>query len=253
MATIREMDGVATRATAQGASSVLTAGVTFVILTALAMVEYPGGSRYSPGSHHYLFFENFFSDLGVTKTYAGYTNTSSCVLFVIATSCVGISLIAFSGSWHGIAERRGIAVRAAWVFKWSAIASGLCFIGIGATPSNLLGSLHNFFARGAFGLLLVFVLSMLAVQRRNRWPLPYVITNVLFVAAIGRLRRHPRCRPERPHARRTRLPGHGPEAHGVRVDPDPGLSGVRGAQGGAAAAGGAPGRQSLSVTRATSG
>ena len=179
------MDGVATRATAQGASSVLTAGVTFVILTALAMVEYPGGSRYSPGSHHYLFFQNFFSDLGVTKTYAGYTNTSSCVLFVIATSCVGISLIAFSGSWHGIAERRGIAVRAAWVFKWSAIASGLCFIGIGATPSNLLGSLHNFFARGAFGLLLVFVLSMLAVQRRNRWPLPYVVTNVLFITALA--------------------------------------------------------------------
>ena len=179
------MDGVATRATAQGAFSVLTAGVTFVILTALAMVEYPGGSRYSPGSHHYLFFENFFSDLGATKTYAGYTNTSSCVLFVIATTCVGISLIAFSGSWHGIAERRGIAVRAAWVFKWSAIASGLCFIGVGATPLNVLGSRTTFFAQGGFGLLFVFVLAMLAVQRRNGWPWRYVIANVLFVAVLA--------------------------------------------------------------------
>jgi hypothetical protein len=178
------MDGAATRATAQGASSVLTASLTFIVLTALAMVEYPGGSKYELTSHHYLFFRNFLSDLGATKTSAGSSNTSSCVLFIVAMTCVGISLIAFSGSWHGIAERRGIAVHAAWVFKWSAIGSGICFIGIGATPWNLLPSEHNFFARGAFSLLLVFVLAMLTVQRRNRWPWPYVIANVAFVAVV---------------------------------------------------------------------
>jgi hypothetical protein len=179
------MDGVATRATAQGASSVLTASLGFVVLTTLAMLEYPGGSRYELRSHHYLFFRNFLSDLGATKTPAGHVNTSSCVLFIVALTCVGISLVAFSGSWRGIAQDRGIAVRVAWVFKWSAIGCGVCVIGVGATPSNLLGGEHNFFVRAAFGLLLVFILAMLAVQRRNRWPWPFVVANIAFVAVLA--------------------------------------------------------------------
>ena len=182
---MREMDGVATRGTAQGAASVLVASLTFVLLTTLAMLQYPGGSKYELHSHHYLFFENFLSDLGATKTYAGFSNTSSCVLFIISLTCVGLSLLAFSGSWHAIAERRGIEVRAAWVFKWSAIASGLCFIAVGATPPNVFRNAHDFFARAAFSLLLVFVLAVLAVQRRNRWPWRYVLANVLFVAVLA--------------------------------------------------------------------
>src|SRR5208283_4523249 len=88
LTTMSDVDGVATRATAQGASAVLIACVTFVVLTAFAMLEYPGGSLHVPGTHHYVFSENFLGDLGVTKTAAG-SNTSSCVLFVIAMTCVG--------------------------------------------------------------------------------------------------------------------------------------------------------------------
>jgi len=179
------VDGVATRATNQGVSSVLTASLTFVLLTAIAMVEYPGGSKYELASHHYLFFENFFSDLGSTQTYAGYSNVPSCVLFILSMTCVGISLMAFSGSWHGIAQARGAEVRTVFVFKWSAIVAGVCFVGIGATPWNLALQVHNVFVRTAFSLLLLFILSMLTVQRRNRWPWPYVMANLLFVVILA--------------------------------------------------------------------
>jgi hypothetical protein len=179
------VDGVATRATAQGASAVLTACLTFVVLTALAMLEYPGGSLHPPGTHHYIFSENFLGDLGVTKTAAGFSNTSSCVLFVIAMTCVGISLIAFAGSWHAIAESRGIPVRTAWVYKWSATGSGLCFLGVGLTPWNLLPSVHKVLAWAAFALLAVFVVALVDVQRLNRWPKRYVLANSLYLAVMA--------------------------------------------------------------------
>jgi len=179
------VDGVATRATAQGASAVLVACVTFVVLTALAMLEYPGGSLHVPGTHHYVFSENFLGDLGVTKTAAGFSNTSSCVLFVIAMTCVGISLIAFAGSWHAIAESRGIPVRTAWVYKWGATGSGVCFVGVGLTPWNLLPTAHNVLAWAGFALLVLFVIALLDVQRLNRWPKRYMLANLFYLAIMA--------------------------------------------------------------------
>ncbi len=179
------MDGVATRATAQGASAVLIACVSFVVLTALAMLEYPGGSLHVPGTHHYVFSENFLGDLGVTKTADGFSNTSSCVLFVIAMTCVGISLIAFAGSWHAIAESRGIPVRTAWVYKWGATGSGVCFVGVGLTPWNLLPTAHNALAWAGFALLVLFVIALLDVQRLNRWPKRYMLANVIYLAIMA--------------------------------------------------------------------
>jgi len=179
------VDGVATRATAQGASAVLIACVSFVVLTALAMLEYPGGSLNAPGSHNYVFSENFLGDLGVTKTAAGFGNTSSCILFVIAMTCVGISIVAFAGSWHAIAESRGIPVRTEWLYKWSATGSGLCFVGVGLTPWNLLPTAHKLFAWAAFALLALFVVALLDVQRLNRWPRRYIVANLFFLAVLA--------------------------------------------------------------------
>ena len=209
------MDGVATRATAQGAGSVLVASLTFVLLTAIAMVEYPGGSKYAPRSHHYVFFKSFLSDLGATKTHAGLSNTSSWVLFTLAMTCLGISLIAFSDSWQGLAERRGAEVRVAWIYKWSAVGCGICCLGIGATPFNLLPVEHNVFVLGAFTLLVVLVLAMLAVQRRNHWPPRFVLSNAMFMIVLAVVRPHTCGRTERRQSGRPRAPGRRAEDHGV--------------------------------------
>ena len=149
------------------------------------MLEYPGGSLNLGVTHHYIFSENFLGDLGVTKTAAGFSNTSSCVLFVIAMTCVGISLVGFAGSWHAIAESRGIPVRTAWLYKWSATGSGLCFVGIGLTPSNLLPTAHNVLALAGFALLAVFVVALVDVQRLNRWPKRYILANLLYLAVLA--------------------------------------------------------------------
>lgn len=163
----------------------LLATVTFVVLTTLAMVQYPGGSKYELASHRYQFFDNFFSDLGATRTYAGYSNTTSCVLFIISTTAVGLGLIAFSGTWRAIGARRGVAKPVSRAYQGCAVLSGICFIGIGATPWNLLLSAHNALVRLAFVLLLGCVVAMVVAQVHNRWPWPYVAANVAFMIILA--------------------------------------------------------------------
>jgi hypothetical protein len=54
----------------QRASLLIYAAAQFIVLTAIAMAVYPGGAVYRRGSDGYLFFQNFFSDLGATSTYS---------------------------------------------------------------------------------------------------------------------------------------------------------------------------------------
>lgn len=162
----------------------LLSAFTFVVLTTLAMLQYPGGSKYEVTSTHYLFLDNFFSDLGATRTYVGHGNVTSCVLFIIAMAAVGLSLLGFATSWRVISERRRIPPSVRRSYQISAILSGVCFVGIGATPWNLLLVEHDVFVRLAFVWLLVFVISMVVAQIASRWPWPYVVANFLFMAVL---------------------------------------------------------------------
>jgi hypothetical protein len=61
----------------------------FFTLTIAAMFVYPGGHVGAADSNRYVFFKNFFSDLGQTRTYSGATysgasNLPSLLLFCIA-------------------------------------------------------------------------------------------------------------------------------------------------------------------------
>ncbi len=71
------------------------------------MLAYPGGAKYHHPSTGYLFFQNFFSDLGATRTYSGHANTTSHGLFAIALCAVGLGMITFSTTWRTVAARRG--------------------------------------------------------------------------------------------------------------------------------------------------
>jgi hypothetical protein len=53
------------------AAMLIYASVQFLLLTAIAMLVYPGGAVYEPDASRYLFFRNFFSDLGATVTPSG--------------------------------------------------------------------------------------------------------------------------------------------------------------------------------------
>lgn len=163
----------------------MAASALFVVLTVAAMAAYPGGALYDHGSNGYLFFQNFFSDLGATKTYSGRSNTTSHVLFIIALVGVGLATIAFSTTWRVIADRRGAGRGFGGVAQAAAIVSGLGFIGIAITPWDRVLDAHNAFVKLAFGVLLIFILCMLALQLRNGWPAVFVAVNVTYLIVLA--------------------------------------------------------------------
>lgn len=167
------------------ANLLLYASVQFVVLTIAAMLLYPGSAKYTLQSDHYSFFDNFFSDLGATKTYAGYPNTSSQILFIIALGSQGLAFLSFSRVWRVVAARRSQARFLGYLSQSFAIFSGLCFIGIAATPWDLLLDAHNKFVKAAFTLLLGFILSLTCLQIRNSWQRWGIALNFLYLVILA--------------------------------------------------------------------
>ncbi|MGC1385076.1 MAG: hypothetical protein WA823_14960 [Candidatus Acidiferrales bacterium] len=164
------------------ASLLLYVSAQFFVLTLLAMALYPGGTHHSPDATRYLFTRNFFSDLGVTQTYSGKPNLLCEVIFIIALGSIGLGLIASSGVWKSIGRTASALGSAAQVF---AVLSGICFLGIAATPWNILGRPHMFFVKLGFSLLLGLMASMVLFQRRNGWPGLYVACNRIYILVLA--------------------------------------------------------------------
>jgi hypothetical protein len=179
-AAVRQGDS---RAAARGATILLYVSLQFFVLTLVAMAIYPGGTHHSPDATRYLFTRNFFSDLGATQTYSGKSNLLCEVIFIIALGSIGLGLAATSGIWRwiGIARRAAGLELAAQAF---AVMSGLCFVGIAATPWNILGPPHMFFVKLGFSLLLGLMASMVWLQMRNGWPGAYVASNWVYIVLL---------------------------------------------------------------------
>lgn len=67
----------------------------FIVLTIIAMFFYKGGTYIDPSSTSYLFWNNYFSDLGRSIAHSGASNKISFILFTITLSLWGVSQIPF--------------------------------------------------------------------------------------------------------------------------------------------------------------
>jgi hypothetical protein len=166
------------------ATVLLYASGQFLVLTVIAMLLYPGGAVFERDSNRYLFFRNFFSDLGATSTPSGRSNLASHLLFLIALSCIGLALILASSNWQVIVARRGAARVVGLATQWLEIIAGLGFVGIAATPWNLVLDAHNGFVRAAFGFLLLYDICLLLIQLRNGWPSLYTGINAAYLVLL---------------------------------------------------------------------
>jgi hypothetical protein len=156
------------------------ASFVFVFLTVAAMYFYPGGTYTNPQTTGYSFTMNFFSDLGITKTYSGVSNYISMVMFIISMAGVGIALIFFgrNGVMFFSIKSRGKAVLT--ISKIVAGAAGILFIGIALTPADKVLNMHIFFVKSAFSMLLLYILLITVLQTINRWDKMYVYINYLY-------------------------------------------------------------------------
>lgn len=160
----------------------------FVALTALAMVLYPGGTVPIAATRGYQFFVNFFSDLGQTRTQSGAWNYPSMLLFTTAMTTVGAGLGTFFVAFGKVVATRA-QVRWARRLNRAATAVGVvaavCFVGVGATPYNLVFPEHQTFVQWAFRLLLVAViLESAALRLSSRIPSSLLWVNVTFVTVL---------------------------------------------------------------------
>jgi hypothetical protein len=176
----------------------LYACAQFFVLTTAAMFLYPGGAKYHLAAEGYLFLQNFFSDLGATRTYSGKPNMLCASLFIVAISFLGMAMIVASELWRAWrarvpteAEDAGTAGSATRNTPWGfaaqifAALSGLCYLGVAVTPWNYFLDAHNNFVKGAFSLLLGLIVCLLLGQIYERETTPYLAANCIYLVTLA--------------------------------------------------------------------
>ncbi len=155
----------------------------FVALTIAAMAVYPGGATFDVVTHHYLFFGNYLSDLGATRTYSGRPNTPSRVLFTVALAGVGASLGVFSRAWRAW-ESKGRSALVGGVATACAVLGGCFLVGAAFTPWDRDYDTHTALVRAAFVLIFAFIACLTAIQIRNDAPQGWIVANVISLIAL---------------------------------------------------------------------
>src|SRR6187549_855015 len=80
-----------------------------VVLTLVAIVSYPGGTKFDPSRDGYAWSQNFLSDLGMTVAYDGRANVVGAVCFVMALSTL---VVGVGGALVGFLRRYAVTVNA---------------------------------------------------------------------------------------------------------------------------------------------
>lgn len=164
----------------------IAACVQFVVLTAVAMLVYPGGTVTDPEAQGYRFFQNFFSDLGRTQTPLGAPNTAAAILFFVALTLAGLGLALFFVILPRLFAQRRPARVASWLGSTAGVISGLAYVGIACTPANVALAAHGMFVQVAFMAFLVAVLFYIpAILLRPDYPKRYAVGMTVFALLLA--------------------------------------------------------------------
>jgi hypothetical protein len=146
-------------------------GLLFYLLITLSMLLYPGGTKADPHTQGYSFFTNFLSDLGQTVSLSGQPNIPSMVLFLTAMVLAGIATALFSLCFTQLFTLSPFTIRFSRLGALSGLIAGLCLIGVGVVPEDLISWLHNFCIYAALVIFVVaYIFFFLAVVRTKGLP-----------------------------------------------------------------------------------
>jgi hypothetical membrane protein len=160
--------------------------VQFLLLSTMAMFFYPGGTYSDEDTAGYAFTQNFFSDLGRTAAHNGDSNTVSMVLFIIALSLAGLSLIVFFLAVPPHFAENRTAKRFSIIGSVVGVISGIGFIGIAAVPADVDQTLHTNFVYVAFtGFLLVVFCYSAAILKSRSYPRAYAYAYFAFAVILA--------------------------------------------------------------------
>ncbi len=160
----------------------------FILLTAIAMFFYVGGTAQDPTRTSYSFSFNFFSDLGRTQGFNGNSNLTSSVLFTTAAVLAGTGLIPYFQAIQEVIK--GVTKRQRVWAKTGAILSvpvALAYGGIGLIPCNISYLGHMIMVGIAFlGSIPVLMANIFAFKNQKDFPVDlkrgyYVLISIIFL------------------------------------------------------------------------
>jgi len=158
----------------------------FVVLTVIAMLIYPGGTKFDPDAPGYTFFHNFFSELGFTVTRGGIANPFAAPLFFIALTIAGLGLTFFFVVFLQFFWKTVLLKTLSILGSVSGIVSGLAYVGIAFTPANLLPTMHLNFVLLAFRAFLPAVLFyMVAIFLNREYPNRFAVVFLIFSGLLA--------------------------------------------------------------------
>ena len=171
----------------------------FFLLNFISILCYPGTTLINPSSKGYSFIYNFFSDLGRTQTFINdvgmhYNNFFSAIFFNNSLFLCGVVFVFYY--MNVISFFKGSNL-----YNFSKIASafgmvgGVCFIGVGLTPSDFVHDTHVFVTNWAFRFFTInaFLFSYLIIRSdhiSNKFSIGYLLFAVflfiyVFIVEIG--------------------------------------------------------------------
>lgn len=161
--------------------------IQFIILTIIAMFFYKGGTYINPSTSHYLFWYNYFSDLGRIFAHSGVSNIISSIIFIITLALWGVSQILFYIAFPKFFTYSKKLKKLSIAGSMFGIFTGVFFIGIAFAPSDILGLIHDLFVvLGLGSIFLCLILYSLAIFQNDNYPNFYakILTISIIILSV---------------------------------------------------------------------
>ena len=151
----------------------------YIILTAVAMFFYSGGTLINPLSQGYYFWGNFFSDLGRVIALSGAPNNISFVIFTITALILSISFIPFAFAITSFFKSDRKLYLIARIGSLVCLSSVIFLIGTILTPWDIFGKTHLLFANlfnvtGVLGIVFFTIAVLYNKDYPNRYAFVYI-------------------------------------------------------------------------------
>ncbi len=142
----------------------------------IAMIFYPGGTFIDSGTVGYMWWNNFFSDLGATITQSGDTNQIAFILFTFSVIASGIS---FFTVFLVLPTLYSDSKKSKWTSILGTVfglLTGFLLIAITFFPEDLNFTLHQQVAAFMYlGMMFTFALYAIATLWNKNYSIKYVL------------------------------------------------------------------------------
>jgi hypothetical protein len=158
----------------------------YALFNLMAMLLYPGGTSSDKDVEGYLFLENFFSDLGMVRTYGDQPKTISLLLFASALSLMGIAFVCFFAIMPSYLATTRLARVTSRIGSIGGVLAGISCIGIAATPWDLYLDAHLIFVLGlSASFLHAVALYAVAILASRKYPNAYAAVFAGYMVILG--------------------------------------------------------------------